>query len=254
MTFRYVIIVILQANGDENKQIEKKLEKSIIDRKGKLVPVIIILAGFIGLGILISNGVIGSRPDSNTEESVGNTNGESGFVVDNNNATELECSEKNARLKIGESLEIELTVSGDDIPGNYSLYVPDTFDHIEWKWGKWIDDHTATATITALSEGTETVRVTLNEFENGEKVFADTYVDVIIVSENEAEKDEAHYIVSSVDSLHLSVGESKKISISANGTDLPESFAFGYLPGDICNGEWGDWNGYSYVITIRGLS
>ena len=77
---------------------------------------------------------------------------------------------------------------------------------------------------------------------------------LVINSEEDVERDEAHYIVSSADILHLSVGESKEITISAEGTDLPESYAFRYSYGDICKGEWGDWNGNSSVITITGLS
>ena len=69
----------------------------------------------------------------------------------------------------------------------------------------------------------------------------------------EGEIDEAHYLVSSVDSLHLSVGESQEIMISAEGTDLPDEYYFSILGSGVISSEWGEWvSDNTAAITITG--
>ena len=170
----------------------------------------------------------------------------------------LDSNEDSIQLEVGESREIILAASGEDLPERFSIYTAEDSDHIEWIWGGWIDDNTATVIITGLSEGEGRIRYTLNGLEDSEKVYADTYVDLTVIprGENdsqEGEIDEAHYLVSSVDSLHLSVGESQEIMISAEGTDLPDEYYFSILGSGVISSEWGEWvSDNTAAITITG--
>ena len=175
----------------------------------------------------------------------------------------LDSNEDSIQLEVGESREIILAASGEDLPERFSIstYTVGDSDHIEWVWGGWIDNNTATVIITGLTEGEGRIRYTLNDYEDSEKVYADTYVDLTVIprgendggSGQEGEIDEAHYLVSSVDSLHLSIGESQEIMISAEGTDLPDTFYFNRLGSGIVSSEWGEWvSDNTAAITITG--
>ena len=173
----------------------------------------------------------------------------------------LDSNEDSIQLEVGESREIILAASGEDLPERFSIYTAEDSDHIEWVWGGWIDDNTATVIITGLSEGEGRIRYTLNGLSDSEKVYADTYVDLTVIprgendggSGQEGDIDEAHYLVSSVDSLHLSVGESQEIMISAEGTDLPDKYYFSILGSGVISSEWGEWvSNNTSAITITG--
>lgn len=204
------------------------------------MPAIVIIAGCICLSIMYSNHFskeIGYKPEND------------GSVKEKEPAITLESDADSFQLKVGESKIITLNASGEDLPDNYYLNVPQECSFIDWEWGEW-DGDSISVTITGLYCGKETVNVTLTEDEYAETVLADSIVDVSVVL------DEAHYIESSVDSLNLSVGESKEITISADGTDMPETYTFNFsYDSTICDGDWGDSvSDNASVITIKGLA
>ena len=129
-------------------------------------------------------------------------------------------------------------------------------------WGGWIDEKSAFVYVTGLSEGEESIRYTVNESNNSEKVFAETNLNIAVVpndgegTQEEDGFDESHYIESSIDSLHLSVGESKEIMISIHGTELPDSYYLRFFGGGFASGVWGDWtdeNENTMPLTFTGI-
>lgn len=159
----------------------------------------------------------------------------------------LESDESNIQLKTGECREIVLTASGEDLPEQYSLYSWGDPQYCELMWGGWIDEKSAFVYVTGLSEGEESIKYTVNEPNNSEKVFAEANLNIAVVpndgegTQEEDGFDESHYIESSIDSLHLSVGESKEIMISIHGTELPDSYYLWFFGGGFASGVWGDW-------------
>ena len=174
----------------------------------------------------------------------------------------LESDESNIQLKTGECREIVLTASGEDLPEQYSLYCWGDPQHCELMWGGWIDEKSAFVYVTGLSEGEESIKYTINEPDNSENVFAETNLNIAVVpndgegTQEEDGFDESHYIVSSTDSLHLSVGESKEIMISIHGTELPDSYYLQFFGGGFASGVWGDWTDESentMPLTFTGI-
>lgn len=159
----------------------------------------------------------------------------------------LDCNESTIELAEGESRELFLTASGEDVPDKFVLYPEDSYENTEWVWGGWIDTKTITVFCTGLSEGEERVRFRLNDYNDEEKTYAETYIDVKVIPKDEVEEgsqeeiDEECYIVSDIDSLHLSVGESQETTISVGGINLPEAFYIQILSTNVVSSKWGEW-------------
>lgn len=192
-----------------------------------------------------------SAKDTTQEESVP--------IEDEEYDISLDCNESIIELAEGENRELTLTASGEDVPDNFVLYCEDSPENTEWVWGGWIDNKTITVFCTGLSEGEERVRFTLNDYNDEDKAYAETYIDVKVIPKDEVEGgsqeeiDEECHIVSDINSFHLSVGESQDTTISVEGINLPETFYLRILNTNVVSSEWGEWISDNVAsITFKG--
>lgn len=240
-----------QNNPPKKKYVRKPQEKQTKQRKQKKKARLAKYASWASIGAVFMFLCIGSMEEPTMfytpHPAKDTTQEESVPIEDDEYDINLDCNESTIELAEGESRELMLTASGEDVPDRFVLYPEGSHENIEWVWGGWIDNKTVTIFCTGLSEGEEKVRFTLNDYNDEEKAYAETYIDVKVIpkdeveEESQAEIDEECYIVSDINSLHLSVGESQETTFSVGGTNLPERFYLHILGTNVVSSVWGEW-------------
>ena len=240
-----------QDNPPKKKYVRKHQEKQTEQGKQEKKAMLTHFITWASIGavfIFLCLGSMGGTAKPYTPHSAKDiTQEESAPIEDEEYDISLDCNESIIELAEGESRELYLTASGEDVPDRFALYPEDSHENTEWVWGGWIDSKTVTVFCTGLSEGEEKVRFTLNDYNDEEKIYAETYIDVKVIpkdeveGESQAEIDEDCYILSDINNLHLSVGESRETTISVGGINLPETFYLQILNTNVVSSKWGEW-------------